>query len=88
MTNILNFIGPKTYLPLVIIIITWCLEFVGVTVDEHIKQSITVICGAIAAGLMRKGMIKENNIAQEVSKRVDERLEAIIEEKTKSILNK
>jgi len=85
--NILGIVGPKTYIPLVVIAITWCLEYVGVTVDEDTKMNITVLCGTIAAGLMRKGMVKEKEMQTEIEKRVDEKLEKIIEEKTKSILS-
>jgi len=86
MKNPLNILGPKTYLPLAVIIVTAGLEALGVTVDETVKESIYTIGAALAAWFIRQGMVKENDITAEVDKRVDEKLNKIIKENTQSIL--
>jgi len=81
MKAILNFFlsKPKTYVPLLVVIITWSLGLIGVDVDLQVKESITVLCMAVAAGLIRKGMIKENELNATIEAKVEKRLDLLLD---------
>jgi len=84
MKTILKFIlnSPKTYLPLLVIIITWGLGCIGVDITPELRDSITVVMGALAAALMRKGMVKQSEMKKmnvEVEERVDARITALLD---------
>jgi len=53
--------SPKTYIPLVAIVVLWGLGLLGVEVDEQLKQSVTVILMAIATALIRRKMVKKTD---------------------------
>jgi len=81
MKAILNFFlsKPKTYVPLLVVIITWSLGLIGVDVDLQVKESITVLCTAVAAGLIRKGMIKEKELNAAIEAKVEKRLDLLLD---------
>jgi hypothetical protein len=72
---------PKTYIPLLVIIITWGLDGLGLGVDitPEFKDALTVVMGAFAAALLRRGMVKEKDMNQIIEAKVEKRLDTLLD---------
>jgi len=70
---------PKTYIPLLVIIITWCLNGLGVDITPEFRDSLTVVMGAFAAALIRRGMVKEKEMNQVIEAKVEKRLDTLLD---------
>ena len=53
---------PKTYIPAVMIIILGVLKGFGIQINEEMEQAITLILIGVAGYLIRRNMIKSNNL--------------------------
>jgi hypothetical protein len=75
MSSILTFLSsqPKTYIPILVIIIVELLTAAGFPITPEFKNSLDIICTAIAAFFIRRGMVKEPNLEAAVNKIIDAR---------------
>jgi len=75
MSSIITFLSsqPKTYIPILVIIIVELLTTAGFPITPEFKDSLQIICTAIAAFFIRRGMVKEPNLEAAVNKIIDSR---------------
>jgi len=75
MSSILTFLSsqPKTYIPIFVIILVEILTAVGFPITPEFKDSLQIICTAIAAFFIRRGLVKEPNLEAAVNKIIDSR---------------
>lgn len=69
---------PKTYIPLLVVLITWALGQVGFDITPELKESIYTLCAAAAAWLIRRGMVKEKELNATVEAKVEKRLDSVL----------
>ena len=53
---------PKTYVPLVVLVIIQIIQPMGVEINPELEQSLNTVCLALAGILLRRNMIKEKNV--------------------------
>jgi hypothetical protein len=71
---------PKTYLPLIVILLIWGLGLFGIDIsDAETKEALTVVCGAIAAGFLRQGMVKNQELNNAIDTNVKKRLDTLLD---------